>query len=300
MYLAGVEGQAWSEYYTSTGQATYMIFPRACALAELAWTPVALRNYDHFLDRLRGQKLLMQREGIPYRDQFDEISSTAIPSENNTVMVTLRSPLPGGEIRFTTDNRLPTKQSALYTGPIPVTKTTTLNALLFNKRQQQTGRPFQQYFRIHKAVGAQVVIKNKPVDRFNPGDAALVNGLFGSNRYNDGQWIGFSGNDLDAVIDLGTVQTVSRLGLHVLNYHWQRMWAPVSIQWLASTDGEHFSELCRQDHFRVNGINVLDVRVKPVPARYIKVIGTNKGAIPAGEYGAGGNSLLLIDEVIVE
>jgi hexosaminidase len=50
----------------------------------------------------------------------------------------------------------------------------------------------------------------------------------------------------------------------------------------------------------VNGINVLDVPVKPVPARYIKVIGVNKGIIPAGEYGAGGNALLLIDELIVE
>ncbi|HEX6427852.1 MAG TPA: family 20 glycosylhydrolase, partial [Niastella sp.] len=296
MYLAGVEGQAWSEYFTNIARATYMIFPRALALAELAWTPVALRNYDQFLNRLRGQKLLMQHEGLPYSAQYDEISYTATPSQNNTVLVTLHSPLPGGEIRYTTNNSLPTLHSTLYNGPLSIKRTSTIKALLFDKRKQATGRLFQQYVRIHKAVGATVVVKNKPVDRFNPGAATLVNGLFGSNRYNDSQWTGFSGSDLDAVIDLGNIQSIRRLGLHVLNYHWQRMWAPVSIQLLASTDGEHFTELYRQHSFPLNGINVLDVPVKPVPARYIKVIGVNKGIIPAGEYGAGGNALLLIDE----
>ncbi|THU41112.1 beta-hexosaminidase [Niastella caeni] len=299
-YLAGVEGQAWSEYYTSTAKATYMIFPRALALAELAWTPVALRNYDNFLSRLRHQKLLQQQEGVNYSNLFDEISYTATPAQNNTVQVTLQSALPGGEIRYTTDNSVPTLQSALYTGTINIKNTSTIKALLFDKRKQPVGRLFHQYLRIHKAVGAQAVIKNKPIDRFNPGAAALVNGLFGSNRYNDGQWIGFGGSDLHAVIDLGSVQTIHRLGLNVLNYHWQRMWAPVSLQLLASTDGEHFTELHRQNSFPMNGINKLDVPVKPVQARYIKVIGVNKGVIPAGEYGAGGNALLLIDEVIIE
>jgi len=102
------------------------------------------------------------------------------------------------------------------------------------------------------------------------------------------------------VIDLGTEQEIHRLGAHVLNYHWQRMWAPVSLQFLASTDGEHYNELYKQDSFPVNGINVVDVPVKPVQARYIKVTGINKGTIPAGEYGAGGNALLLIDEIVVE
>jgi hexosaminidase len=44
----------------------------------------------------------------------------------------------------------------------------------------------------------------------------------------------------------------------------------------------------------------VDVRITPVQVQYIKVIGTNKGVIPAGEYGAGGNALLLIDEIVVE
>jgi len=299
-YLAGVEGQAWSEYFTSEAQAAYMIFPRALALAELAWTPVKQRNYGNFLSRLRGEARLLQHERINYDAHFDDITCTTIPVQNKVLQINLQTTAPGSEIRYTTDNTVPTIQSALYTSAIEIKNTCTVKALLFNRQHQPAGRLFQQSFRIHKAVGAAVTLQNKPIDRFNPGNATLVNGLFGSNRYNDNQWLGFSGNDLQAVIDLGKEQTVQHLALEVLNYHWQRMWAPVSLQVLASKDGEHYTELYRQDSFPVNGINKLDVPVTPVQAQYIKVIGINKGTIPAGEYGAGGNALLLIDEMVVE
>jgi hexosaminidase len=299
-YLAGVEGQAWSEYFTDEAKAMYMIFPRALALAELAWTPKEQRTYDDFLQRLRTQKELMQQAGLNSFRHFDDITFTATPSNNNTVQVTLQSSLPGSEIRYTTDYTIPTKHSHIYAGAVNVTKTGILKALLFDKKDKPASRLFQQPIRIHKAVGASVVLQNKPIERFNPGAAVLVNGLFGSSRYNDNQWLGFGGNDLQAVIDLGTEQVIQRLGLNVLNYHWQRMWAPVSLQILGSTDGEQFTALYQQSSFPVNGINKVNVPIKPVKVRYIKVMGINKGVIPAGEYGAGGNALLLIDEVVIE
>jgi hexosaminidase len=299
-YLAGVEGQAWSEYYTSEAQAAYMIFPRALALAEVAWTPAKQRNYDNFLNRLRGEAWLLKHEKINYDSHFDDITYTAVPVQNNVLQINLQSAAPGSEIRYTTDNTVPTIQSALYTSTIEIKNTCTVKALLFNRQHRPTGRLFRQSFRIHKAVGATVTLQNKPIDRFNPGNTTLVNGLFGSNRYNDNQWLGFSGNDLQAVIDLGKEQTVQHLALEVLNYHWQRMWAPVTLQLLSSKDGEHYTELYWQDSFPVNGINKVDVPVTPVQAQFIKVIGVNKGVIPAGEYGAGGNAMLLIDEIVVE
>lgn len=299
-YLAGIEGQAWSEYYTDATKAAYMIFPRALALAELAWSPATERNYDAFLQRLRKQKSLLQQAGISYANHFDEITCAGIETRKQSVQITLQTTLPGAQIRYTIDNSTPTLKSTLYTGPITITKTGTLKALLFNNKKQPAAKVFQQYFRIHKAVGATVQLKNKPVTRFNQGEAGLVNGMYGSNRYNDNQWLGFSGNDLDAVIDMGAMQTVQRLGLNILNYHWQRMWAPVEIKLLASADGEHFTEVYTNKSFKVNGINAIKAVIKPVQARYIKVIGVNKGVIPAGEYGAGGNALLMIDEVVIE
>jgi hexosaminidase len=230
-YIKGVEGQAWSEYYTSDSQATYMIFPRALALAEVAWTPAVLRNYDQFLNRLRWQTILLSRLKVKYYNPSRKIYVPAVT--------------------------------------------------------------------MHKAKGAEVTLKYEPLPRWNPGKEVLVNGIFGHHRYNDAQWLGFSGDNLEAVIDLGASQTINTIGLNLLNYHWQRIWAPVVLDIEVSEDGKQYKKVYTQKNFPVNGINKVRASVKGMKVRYVKVTGVNKGIIPVGEYGAGGKALLMIDEIIV-
>ncbi len=110
-------------------------------------------------------------------------------------------------------------------------------------------------FRLHKGIGAAATLLRLPAGRYNPEAAALVNGLSGSERYNDGQWLGFSGDDLEAVIDLGRIWSIHALGAGILNYHWQKMWAPISLNFSISADGVHYTEVFRQEQFPVNGIN---------------------------------------------
>jgi hexosaminidase len=51
-HVLGAQGQIWTEYIGTPKQAEYMAFPRACALAEVVWTPAASRNLADFLARL--------------------------------------------------------------------------------------------------------------------------------------------------------------------------------------------------------------------------------------------------------
>lgn len=50
--ILGVQANLWSEYVTDGSVAEYMTFPRACALAELAWTPNESKDYGDFIRRL--------------------------------------------------------------------------------------------------------------------------------------------------------------------------------------------------------------------------------------------------------
>ena len=52
-HILGVQGQVWTEYIPTPEHAEYMAFPRACALAEVAWTPVKQKNFTDFQQRLR-------------------------------------------------------------------------------------------------------------------------------------------------------------------------------------------------------------------------------------------------------
>ena len=62
--IYGVQGNLWAEYITTFSHAQYMLLPRMAALAEVAWTPQADREYSNFLNRA---KLLTQRyEALGY------------------------------------------------------------------------------------------------------------------------------------------------------------------------------------------------------------------------------------------
>jgi hexosaminidase len=60
-HILGAQGQLWTEYMTTPKQVEYMAYPRACALAEVVWTPAAARNFADFTTRLAAH---LQRLGI--------------------------------------------------------------------------------------------------------------------------------------------------------------------------------------------------------------------------------------------
>jgi len=60
-HVLGVQFQTWTEYIGDPKHVEYMVFPRGCALAEVAWSAKANENYDRFaaglpqhLERLRA------------------------------------------------------------------------------------------------------------------------------------------------------------------------------------------------------------------------------------------------------
>lgn len=51
-YVLGAQANLWTEYILSSQQAEYMVYPRACALAEVVWSPKEKRDYLDFLQRM--------------------------------------------------------------------------------------------------------------------------------------------------------------------------------------------------------------------------------------------------------
>lgn len=66
-HILGVQGQLWTEFIPDTKLAEYMAYPRACALAEVAWTDAAKRDYDDFYKRLRTHLKRLEMLGVNFR-----------------------------------------------------------------------------------------------------------------------------------------------------------------------------------------------------------------------------------------
>lgn len=54
VHVLGAQGQIWTEYILDPKQVEWMAFPRACALAEVVWSPADARDFADFQQRLSG------------------------------------------------------------------------------------------------------------------------------------------------------------------------------------------------------------------------------------------------------
>jgi len=299
-HVRGVQANVWTEYMPTAGKLEYMVFPRLLALAEIAWSPRDGRNYPAFLARTRAHDARLRAQGVEPSRTYDWLTDSLWASSAGLPMLQLRSSAANGAIRFTTDGSAPTPQSPVYQTPLSINRSCVVQAAVF-EGPTQVQPLYRREFTVGLSTGKPVTLAHPPAGSYHQGRSTwgLVDGVAGSPRYNEGQWYGFSGTDLVATLDLGDVQQIRTLGTHVLNYHWQKMWPPTALVFAVSTDGVHYREVYRQMQFPANGINPVRATIDAVAARYVRVTALNQGTIPAGEYGAGGNAWLLVDELYV-
>jgi hexosaminidase len=118
-YILGVQANLWTEYIRTPERAEYMLFPRLLALAEVAWTPAANKNYDDFLHRAGNQLPRLDAKNIFYRvPEPAGLDSAAIRREGDKAIVALSSWVPGAQIRYTLDGTMPDATSDPYTQPL--------------------------------------------------------------------------------------------------------------------------------------------------------------------------------------
>ncbi len=77
-HLLGLQGNLWTEHVRTEERAAYMTYPRAAALAELAWSPPQRLDWGDFRRRLRVQFQRYRALGLPYSN--DVFASAALPA----------------------------------------------------------------------------------------------------------------------------------------------------------------------------------------------------------------------------
>ncbi|MBR1387167.1 MAG: family 20 glycosylhydrolase [Alloprevotella sp.] len=129
-YILGVQGNTWSEYITSPRIAEYRLYPRALALAEVAWTNAERKDYKDFCRRLDDdatKRLVAHHVNlhIPQPSPVGIQSNRLAFIDNRTVALETTRPL---TIVYTTDGTDPTPQSPVYSKPLSLSRTTVLKA----------------------------------------------------------------------------------------------------------------------------------------------------------------------------
>lgn len=298
-HVLGTQGNVWTEYMKTFDQVTYMAFPRASAIAEIAWSPKEAKDFDHFVARLPQHLQRMEAMGVKTANHLYDLA-TSIQPTGTTVALSLSTLGKEAKIYYTTDGSEPTVNSSLYQSPISINSNSTIRAQAFVDGKK-AGRSWQQSFEMHQAAGKSIELAHDPHPKYKGGgNGSIINGLLGSSeRYGDAEWLGFAdGTDLEAVIDLGSSTPISTVGFRFFKGEGQWIYLPKSVQIWASADGEDYREVGA--HSAVTGdqkVVAVEVPLEEAEGRYFKIKVENYGLIPEGRQGGGNKPWLFVDEI---
>lgn len=299
--IIGIQANLWTEFIGTTNKAEYMILPRLAALSEVAWSNKNNKNYNDFINRLQGLTDYYKMYGYNYSKSAYNVTGRLKPvPENKAVLCEMLTEIPDAEIYYTRDNTEPTINSLKYISPFEIKESVMLKAKLF-KNGEAVSTVYKRKIEFHKALYKNILLTNVPVKYTGGDEYALVNGLNGSKNFGDGNWCGFEGNDLDALIDLGETTGITSVSISFLHNPHSWIFRPEYVKLEYSEDGKEFKQLDEYklgDNENKPGIINYNKEVN-IKARYIKVFGKNIEKCPPSHYAAGGKAWLFVDEIIV-
>jgi len=118
-FIMGVQANLWTEYIPTEPKAEYMLYPRLLALSEVAWTPLANKNFKDFSEvRLPGQLAFLDKNNYNYR------VPSVIGTQQDTIMfgsslnVALKSPVAGAKVFYTIDSYTPRETDIEFNSPV--------------------------------------------------------------------------------------------------------------------------------------------------------------------------------------
>jgi hexosaminidase len=301
-FILGAQANVWTEYIPDEKHVEYMVFPRICALAEVLWSPSTSKDYNDFQNRLISHFGLLDKLGINYSRAIYEINQLVTPDTiHQGIEVKLIQKLKTSGIYYTLDGTDPTINSAKYDIPIKINRNSIIKAASFSTNGQVQGRSIQQY-QISKSTGKRVDLVIPPSEYYNNGGSfTLVDGIFGRIPWNGKEWLGFSGTDIDATLDLGMIQKISSVTVDVLRDETSWIYLPGSVEVFISENGVDFKSIAKMEGdtlLKTGGLFIFNFQ--ETVARYIRVLAKNPGKIPEGKPGAGYNSWLFMDEILVD
>lgn len=301
-HILGAQGNLWSEYLPETSLVEYMVFPRACALAEVTWSPKEARNYDDFVSRLAPHLKRLDAMGVNAANKIFDVKTSVQAGDGKGVWVSLSPKMEGIDLRYTLDGSEPTARSDTYSEPISIEKSGVLKASSF-EGEQAIGQGSTLEFTMHKAAGKAIQLTNSPKEKYSGnGPGSIINGIFGSNdRYGGTEWLGFEGKDFEAVIDLGEKQKLTKAEFRFFNGKGQWIYPPKFVSIAVSDDGLNFFEMGLEEVTDSEGkIIETTVPLLDVEGRFVKIFVKRFGLIPDGAQGAGHEAWLFIDEIVVD
>ncbi|MEI6852696.1 MAG: GH92 family glycosyl hydrolase [Bacteroidota bacterium] len=222
---------------------------------------------------------------------------------NDSIVVELKTNTAGATILYSVDGWGEGKPIHKYTSPLVFRKTTHLTAVSMVNDYVLSHMMEADYYKSN--LNRKITLLSPYSSQYTGGgNNALIDQLRGGKNFRLGEWQGYDSVDFEAIVDLGSVQRVHRMGLGCLQDIGSWIWMPSQVEFYGSDDGVNFKLLALlpntipENDYNAT-IHDFDY-LTDLDVRYIKVKARNHGPIPSWHPGAGYPSWIFVDEIVVE
>jgi hypothetical protein len=218
-----------------------------------------------------------------------------------TIGIEIKCADAAAKIYYTLDGSTPTVNSTLYNSPVSISSNTTIKAVAIENGKTSFVDE-GTFTKIRDDI--KLTLVNKYLSTYaDEGDNALINGIHGKLNWRLGNWQGYQGNDLVAIIDMGQVKPVKQVSLGTLQDSWSWIVFPRYVQYWVSDDGSNYKLAATvSTKFDINDDDVQTQEFTAqlnIKTRYIKLIAKQYGTLP-DRYESKGMSYIFADEISIQ
>ncbi|MBK8610508.1 MAG: GH92 family glycosyl hydrolase [Chitinophagaceae bacterium] len=277
------------------------------------------RSYISHFDIMAGGEINFSMGAMPSSFGAIDIPVTAI-TDNQIVLnpvidagaisfkdkkiVKISAAQKGLSFYYTTDGSAPSKTSKKYGAAFSINKSTTIKAIAVNAKGETSFVTTAMY---RKAPHNWTIKLNTAYEQQYDGNGpnGLIDDIRGEVDWRKGNWQGYQKTDLDVLIDLQ--KTISISSVHIRLLQDTRAWIVLPRQIIieVSNDNIHFTQVYLGENFlpiedETAQLKTVEAGFSPVTARYVRVKALQYGKLPAWHLGAGGDTHIFADEIVVK
>ncbi len=221
----------------------------------------------------------------------------------DSILVDILPGFKGSAIYYTVDSSDPDSSSTEFVHPFVLEESTVVKAFARKEGWKDSPISSKEFIKSNLAID-NISLVNQPSPKYEAKrDLTLYDSKRGSSDFQDGNWLGYEGEDIEFVVDLGKRVSVQELMIGVLSKPNSWIFFPKKIEVLFSNDGlQYHSPLQRRvDWERRNGTEqrFVSIDFSPLETRFLRIKAKSILKNPSWHPNKGEKSWVFVDEVLV-
>lgn len=209
-------------------------------------------------------------------------------------------------IHYTVDGTNPTHISPIFEKLFWIRENTTVKAIAINKASKRSSIIENSF--VLKDENISLKLRSEYANQYAAGGPfTLIDGIQGNKEYRTGDWQGYWAQDIIAEVSFEEPRSLNNVGIGTLSDTKSWIFLPKEVIIEGSFDGKDFTKLGTIKNNRKVEENlpahreVFQLKTNTtVPFKKIRVVVKNAGKCPEWHLGAGNDTWLFVDEILLD